>query len=162
MIAALLVMILGMLYVIDEGPYRLWSVRVKRNISENREDYRVVSFVIFDYKYILNQMTSFREEKGNDAVTVSNSIATHLDSFYRSTGRISYEGTYFDDNYTPEHMESFRRMQEDLEAALSVYCHLTKEEVAALADYSVVKRAALIEEGLHRETDEGGKEAGEE
>lgn len=161
-IAALLVMILGMLYVIDEGPYRLWSVRVKRNISENREDYRVVSFVIFDYKYILNQMTSFREEKGNDAVTVSNSIATHLDSFYRSTGRISYEGTYFDDNYTPEHMESFRRMQEDLEAALSVYCHLTKEEVVALADYSVVKKAALIEEGLHRETDESGQEAGEE
>lgn len=195
-IAALLVMILGMLYVIDEGPYRLWSVRVKRNISENREDYRaelaaceeagqwremyalydvksldhtsdfqdyrVVSFVIFDYKYILNQMTSFREEKGNDAVTVSNSIATHLDSFYRSTGRINYEGTYFDNNYTPEHMESFSRMQEDLEAALSVYCHLTKEEVAALADYSVVKKAALIEEGLHRETDEGGKEAGKE
>lgn len=194
-IAALLVMILGMVYVIKEGPYRLWARRVEKDIAKNMDNYRaeltaceeagqwrrlyalhdikcldhtrdfqdytVISFVIFDYKSILNQMTGFREEGGNDAAAVSNRIASHLDSFYKSTGRLTYESAYYDDNFTPEHMESYRWMQGDLEAALSVYCHLTKEEVAALPDYSMVKKAALIEEGLHREPDEVKEEAEE-
>ncbi|MDE6404567.1 MAG: zinc ribbon domain-containing protein [Lachnospiraceae bacterium] len=187
-IAALLVMVLGMIYVMDRGPYYLWSSRIERDIAKNVQkygaelsaceeagawrrlyalhdvksldhtrdfqEYTVLSFVIFDYKSILNQMTSFREENGNDAATASARMASHLDSFYKSTGRSTFGSTYFDNNYTPKHMEAYGRMQEDLEAALSVYCHLTKEEVAALSDYSVVKKAALIEEGLHREADE--------
>ncbi len=194
-IAALLVMVLLMAYVINDGPYRLWSGRIKKDIAKNRESYRaalsaseeagewrrmyalydgkslshtgdfqdytVISFVIFDYKSILNQMTIYMEGTVDDAATVSARMASHLDSFYKSTGRLTYESAYYDDNFTPEHMESYRRMQEDLEAALSVYCNLTKEEVAALADYSVVKKAALIEEGLHREAEET-KEAAEE
>lgn len=188
-IAVLLAMIVGMIYVINDGPYYLWSSRVNKDIAKNLENYRaelraceeagewrklyalhdaksldhtrdfqdytVLSFVIFDYKSILNQITIFMEEEGeDDTAAVSSRMASHLDSFYKSTGRLTYESSDYDNNYTPERMESYRRMQEDLEAALSVYCHLTKEEVAALADYSVMKKAALIEEGLRREADE--------
>ena len=48
-------------------------------------------------------------------------------------------------------------MAEDLEAALFTYCHLTKEELALLPDYSVAKKSALIEEGLLREASDEGE-----
>lgn len=193
-IAVLLMMILGMVFVINDGPHYLWARRVERDIAKNMENYRaelsaceeagqwrrlyalydnkslshtrdfqeytVLSFATFDYKSVLNQMTIFRVDEGKGADAVSARIASHLDSFYKNTERLTFESDYFDNNYTPEHMEAYGRMREDLEAALSTYCHLTKEEVAALADYSVVKKAALIEEGLRRETDES-KEAEE-
>ena len=193
-IAVLLMMILGMVFVINEGLHYVWALLEERAIVKNMDNYRaelpaweaaaqwrqvdavydnkslshtrdfqeytVLSFATFDYKSVLNQMTIYRVDEGKEADAVSTRIASHLDSFYKTTERLTFESDYFDNNYTPEHMESYGRMREDLEAALSTYCHLTKEEVAALADYSVVKKAALIEEGLRREADES-KEAEE-
>lgn len=192
-IAVLLVMVLGMIYVMEDGPFYLWSGRVKRDVAKNMQNYRAelsaceeagqwrqlyafydaksldrtgdfqeytqLYFIIYDYKSILNQITRFREGTQEDAAEVSSRMASHLDSFYKTAGRVSFEGAYYDSGYTQTHMESYARMQEDLEAALTVYCHLTKEEVAALSDYSLAKKAALIEEGLGRETDGMRKEA---
>lgn len=186
-IAVLLVMVMGMFYVIDAGPYYLWANRIEKDIAKNRESYKaelaacekagqwrklyafydakeldhtrdlqeytVLHFMIFDYKSILNQITLFREGSSEDAEAVSSKMASHLESFYKSAGRLTYGSEYYDSSYTPEHKESYGRMQEELETVLSVYCHLTQEEVEALADYSEAKKAALIEEGLQREAD---------
>ena len=39
-IAVLLMMILGMVFVINEGPHYLWARRVERDIAKNMENYR--------------------------------------------------------------------------------------------------------------------------
>lgn len=195
-IAVLLVMVLGMIYAINDGPYYLWSKGVKKDIAENAEEYRaeleacekagqwrklyafydaknldhtrdfhdytVLYFMIFDYKSIFNEMIRSMEGTADDAAAVSSKIASHLDSFYKAAGRVTYESAYFDENYSQEHLASYGQMQEELEAALSVYCHLTKEEISALSDYSLSKKAALIEEGMQREEDQDQGEAAEE
>lgn len=195
-IAALLVMILGMIYAINEGPYRIWSSRVKKDIAKNAQEYRaelgaceeagqwrklyafydvknldstrdfqdytVFHFMIFDYKSILNEMTRIREGTVEDTAAVSSKIASHLDSFYKSAGRVTYESAYYDDNYSPVHTASYERIQEELEAALYVYCHLTKEELSAFPDCSLSKKAALIETGMCREPAQDKGEATEE
>jgi len=72
-------------------------------------------------------------------------------------GRVSYESVYYDDCYSPAHVAAYERMQTELEAALSVYCHLTDEEISALSDYSLIKRAGLLEEGLCRQAEKKGE-----
>lgn len=195
-IAVLLVMVLGMIYAINDGPYYLWSKGVKKDIAENAEEYRaeleacekagqwrrlyafydaksldhtrdfqeyaVLYFMIFDYKSIFNEITRFRGGTSDDAAATSSKIASHLDSFYKAAGRVVYESPYYDENYSPAHQASFAQMQEELEAALSVYCYLTEEEIAALPDYSMLKKAALIEEGMRREADQDKGETAEE
>lgn len=194
--AVLLVMVLGMIYVIDDGPYYLWSSRVKKDVAKNAEtyrselealeeagrwrklyafydaknldstrdfqDYTVLYYMIFDYKSILNEMTCFLGEDGDDAAAAASKIASRLDNFYKAAGRVTYESDYYDDCYSAEHMASYERMQEELAAALSVYCHLTEEEISMLSDYSLTKKAKLIEEGLRRGADEEQEEAVEE
>lgn len=192
-VAVLLVMVLGMIYVIDDGPYYLWSSRVKKDVAKNAEtyrseleameeagswrklyafydaktldstrdfqDYTVLYYMIFDYKSILNEMTCFLGEDGEDAAAAASKIASRLDNFYKAAGRVTYESDYYDDCYSAEHMASCARMQEELEAALSVYCRLTDEEISMLSDYSLTKKAGLIEEGLRRGADEKQEEA---
>lgn len=187
-IAVLLVMVLGMIYVIDDGPYYLWSNRVKKDVAKNAEtyraelnameeagqwrklyayydaktldstrdlqDYTVLYYMIFDYKAILNEITYFRQEDGDDAAAAASKIASHLDNFYKAAGRVTYESDYYDGCYSQEHVSSYEWLQEELETALSVYGNLTDGELSALADYSLVKKAELIEEGLCREADE--------
>lgn len=188
-IAVLFVMIIGMVYMGNEGPYRIWSGRVKHDIAVNAEEYKetlsayekegdwlslyafyearnlghtdafreysILYFVIFDYKNILNCVTRYRmEPEEGTAAVCADRIAQHLDSFYKTTGRISYESAYYDGNFTPEHQEAYARLREEIEALLSAYCGLTKEELALLPDYSVSKKGSLIEEGLLRYEEE--------
>lgn len=195
MIAVLLAMIIGMIYIRNEGPYRIWLSGVKKDIAQNAaayeaqlrayeqegewlslyafyntrnlsctsefREYSLFSFMIFDYKSILAGVSRYIEEPENLSAAESAAlIAGHLDSFYKYVERIGYESGYYDDNYTPEHQEAYARIREDLEAVLSVYCHLTEEELALLSDYSVSKKSALIEEGLLRYKD--GRKGAEE
>ena len=132
-----------------------------KNISytEEMREYRVLEFMISDYKGVLNELTRYRDRESDADVAYSASrIANYLDGYYRAVGRISYEGKYYEECYTPERQESYERMTGELEAALLTYGHLTKEELALLPDYSVAKKSALMEEGLLREAaDEGEK-----
>lgn len=193
-IAMLLVMVLGMVFAINDGAYYLWSSRVKKDVAQNAEKYRgelnaleeagewrrlhafydaksldstrdlkeytVLYFMIYDYKSVLNEITRLQEGDVDGLAAAASKMSSHLDNFYKSVGRVSYESAYYDDCYSKTHVASYERMQEELEAALSVYCHLTDEEISALSDYSLVKRAGLIEEGLCREA--GKKEVPEE
>lgn len=192
-IAVLFVMVIVMIFVGNEGPFRIWSNQLKRDVEKNGKqygqmlhayeeegnwrafqalyeakeigyagkmlEYRVLPFVISDYKGVLNELARYRDgDTGGDAATSASRIANYLDSFYKAAGRISYQGQYYDESYTPERQESYDRMAKDLEAALLTYAHLTEEELALLPDYSVAKKSVLIEEGLLRETvDEGEK-----
>ena len=193
-IAVLLVMVMGMVFAINDGAYYLWSSRVKKDVAKNTEkyraelnvleeagewrrlhafydaksldstrdlkDYTVLYFMIYDYKSILNEITRLQEDDVDDLAAAASKMSSHLDNFYKAVGRISYESAYYDDCYSKTHMASYERMQEELEAVLSVYCHLTDEEISVLPDYSLVKRAGLIEEGLCREAEK--KEVSEE
>lgn len=184
-IAMLLVMILGMVYAIEKGPYYLWKSQVERDIAKNGQayreelnafeaagqwrelyafydaksldstrdfnDYTVFYFSIYDYKSILNEITRLREQDAFDTAASAAKIASHLDNFYKAVGRVSYDSAYYDDCYSTVHAASYERMREELETVLSVYCHLTQEEISALPDYSMIKRAGLLEEGLARE-----------
>ncbi len=194
-IATLLVMILGMIYAIEKGPYYFWKSQVERDIVKNAQtyreelnafeeagqwrklhafydaksldstrdfnDYTVLYFMIYDYKSILNEITRLREQDAEDAAVSASKIAEHLDDFYKAVGRVSYDSTYYDDCYSTVHMASYERMQEELETVLSAYCHLTAEEILALPDYSLIKRAGLIEQGLAREEEKKGEAAEE-
>ena len=192
-IAVLFVMVILMFFVGSEGPFRIWSNRMKRDVEKNAaqyrqtlrayeeegnwrafyalydaknisyteemREYRVLEFMISDYKGVLNELTRYRDRESDADVAYSASrIANYLDGYYRAVGRISYEGKYYEECYTPERQESYERMTGELEAALLTYGHLTKEELALLPDYSVAKKSALMEEGLLREAaDEGEK-----
>lgn len=194
-IATLLVMILGMIYVVEKGPYYLWKSQVERDIAKNAQmyreelnafeeagqwrklhafydaksldstsdfnDYTVLYFMIYDYKSILNEVTRLRGQDADDTAVSASRIAEHLDNFYQAAGRVSYDSAYYDDCYSAVHMASYERMQEELETVLSVYCHLTKEEISALPDYSLIKRAGLIEEGLAGKEERKGEAAEE-
>lgn len=186
-IAVLFVMVIVMIFVGNEAPFRIWSNQLERDVEQNAEqyrqtlrdyeeegnwrafyalydaknisyteemqEYRVLGFMISDYKGVLNELTRYMDQEPDVDVSYSASrIANYLDNFYRAAGRISYEGQYYDDSYTPERLESFDRLTKDLEAALFTYCHLSKEELALLPDYSVAKKSALIKEGLLRES----------
>lgn len=130
--------------------------------TDEMQEYRVLEFMIADYKGVLNELTRYRDQETEADVSASASrIANYLDSYYKAAGRITYEGQYYDESYTPERQESYARITKDLEAALFTFGHLTKEELALLPDYSVAKKSALIEEGLLRETVKNRKE-GEE
>lgn len=128
------------------------------DIAHNQQqDYTVLYFLIYDYKSIFNEITRFREGDMDDADEAASQIASRLDDFYKAVGRASYESAYYDGCYSEAHTASYERMRKELEAALSVYCHLTDEEIAALPDYSLIKRAGVIEEGLCREAEEKGE-----
>lgn len=189
-IAVLLVMVMGMVFAINDGAYYLWSSRVKKDVAKNAEkyraelnvleeagewrrlhafydaksldstrdlkDYTVLYFMIYDYKSILNEITRLQEGDVDDMAAAASEMSSHLDNFYKAVGRVSYESAHFDACYSTAHVASYERMQEELEAVLSVYCHLTDEEISLLPDYSLVKRAGLIEEGLCREAEKKG------
>lgn len=189
-IAVLLVMVMGMVFAINDGAYYLWSSRVKKDVAKNAEkyraelnvleeagewrrlhafydaksldstrdlkDYTVLYFMIYDYKSILNEITRLQEGDVDDMAAAASEMSLHLDNFYKAVGRVSYESAHFDACYSTAHVASYERMQEELEAVLSVYCHLTDEEISLLPDYSLVKRAGLIEEGLCREAEKKG------
>lgn len=189
-IAVLLVMVMGMVFAINDGAYYLWSSRVKKDVAKNAEkyraelnvleeagewrrlhafydaksldstrdlkDYTVLYFMIYDYKSILNEITRLQEGDVDDVAAAASEMSSHLDNFYKAVGRVSYESAHFDACYSTTHVASYERMQEELEAVLSVYCHLTDEEISLLPDYSLVKRAGLIEEGLCREAEKKG------
>lgn len=127
------------------------------DITRNQQEYTVLYFLIYDYKSIFNEITRFREGDMDDADEAASKIASRLDDFYKGIGRVSFESAYYDECYSEAHMASYERMQEELEAALSVYCHLTDEEIAALRDYSLIKRAGMIKEGLCREAEKKGE-----
>lgn len=191
-IAVLFVMVILMVFVGNEGPFRIWSNQLERDVEKNgqqygqtlrayeekgewrafyafyeakaigytdvMQEYRVLPFAISEYKGVLNELTRYRDrDTGGDASSSASRIANYLDNFYRAAGRTSYQGQYYDECYTPERQESYDRMAGDLEAALFTYCHLTKEELALLPDYSVAKKSALIEEGLLREASDEGE-----
>lgn len=114
--------------------------------------YRVIYYAIFDYKYILNSVLNHSEDDlYYNAESIAPRIAEYLDDFYQAVERTTYNGAYYDDNYTPQHQEALERLQSDLEAVLITYCHLTEEEVSVLSDYSLAKKGNLIKEGLLRE-----------
>lgn len=133
--------------------------------TDTFREYTVLYQTIFDYKCILNNITRQRTGRSYYSDSVSETaawIAQYLDTFYQSVERTAYEGTYYEDCYQPEHREAYARLRQDLEAVLAAYCHLTKEELEALPDYSVAKKGSLIEEGLCRETDADDREGAEE
>lgn len=134
--------------------YDAKSLDITRN---QQQDYTVLYFLIYDYKSIFNEITRFREGDVDDAAAAASEMSSHLDNFYKAVERVSYESAYYDGCYSAAHVASYERMQEELEAALSVYCHLTDEEIAALPDYSRIKMAEVIEEGLCREAEEKGE-----
>lgn len=190
-IAVLLVMILGMVFAINDGAYYLWSSRVKKDVAKNAEkyraelnafeeagewrglhayydaksldstrdlkDYTVLYFMIYDYKSVLNEIARLQEGDLDDVAAAASKMSSHLDNFYKAVGRVSYESAYYDDCYSPAHVAAYERMQTELEAALSVYCHLTDEEISELSDYSLIKRAGLLEEGLCRQAEKKGE-----
>lgn len=145
-------------YEQDGDWMRLYAYYDANNLSYTNDfhEYRILYYTIFDYKCILNDITRYRTgDSYYTAEEVSSRIAEYLDSFYQSVERVTYEAEYYDDNYSPGHKEAYARIREDMEAVLSAYCHLTKEELKALPDYSVAKKSSLLEEGLLRETDRG-------
>lgn len=127
------------------------------DITRDFQEYTVLCFMIYDYKSTLNEITRFREQDEEDAAAAASEIASHLDRFYKAAGRVSYESAYYDNCYSPQHVASYERMQEELETVLSVYCCLTDEEISALPDYSQIKRAELLGEGLCREAEKKGE-----
>lgn len=133
------------------------------NYTNHLHEYMVLYYAIYDYKSVLDYITRYKTEpEYYTADRVSAQIAEGLDSFYKSVERTTYESTYYDDNYRPEHMEAYARIREDLETVLRAYCHLTEEELAVLPDYSVAKKGSLIEDGLLRENSVDNGEAEEE
>lgn len=120
--------------------------------TENFGKYTAVYNAASNYKAILDFITRSRSNSEYyNAGEVSRWIADYLDRFYDYEQRISYSSDYYDDFYTAEHKEALALMREDLDAALITYCHLTKEELELLPDYSTAKKCSLIEEGLLRE-----------
>ncbi len=145
------------------GLYAFYDAKNLGHTDAFRE-YMVLYYTIFDYKCILNNITRLRNGRSYySASEAADQIAQYLDSFYQSVERTTYESAYYEDSYKTEHQEAYARIRQDLEAVLAAYCHLTKEELEALPDYSIAKKGKLIEEGLLREVDmDGGKEAAEE
>lgn len=192
-IAVLFAMVVGMIYIGSEGPYRIWASGVRKEIARNVGDYRakldayeqegdwlslyafydarnltyyseefreysILYFMIFEYRCTLNVIFRYRAEPERYSTAErATLIASHLDSFYRSVERIGYESDYYDINYTPEHQDAYARIREDMEAVLTAYCDLTEEEILLLPEYSISKKAVLIEEGLLRQEAERKK-----
>lgn len=134
--------------------FALYSFYDAKNLSygESFREYRVIYYAVFDYRSILNCVLSHEEEDVYySAEVIAPRIADYLDGFYQSVERTDYGGAFYDDNYTPQHLDALARLRGDLEAALMAYCHLTEEEVSVLSDYSTAKKGNLIKEGLLRE-----------
>ena len=131
--------------------------------SDSFREYVAVYNAAYNYKGILDYITrGYSDSDYYNAGEVSRWLADYLDRFYDCEQRISYSGDYYNVSYAPEHREALACMQEDLDAVLMTYCHLTKEELELLPDYSAAKKQALIEEGLLRENKDEDKEEGTE
>ena len=145
------------------GLYAFYNAKEFYYDSENFREYMAVYNASFEYKTILDYITrGYSDSDYYNAGAVSRWIADCLDRFYGYEQRISYSGEYYNDSYAPEHMDALARMREDLDAVLMTYCHLTKEELELLPDYSTAKKQSLIEEGLLRENVNGDKGEGTE
>lgn len=121
--------------------------------SEGFRQYMAVYYASVNYEGILDYITRcYTAPEYYKVQDVSRWIAKYLDGFYDYVQRISYAGEYYDACYAPGHQEALMRMWEDLDALLMTYCHLSKEELELLPDYSTAKKGSLIEEGLLRES----------
>lgn len=117
-------------------------------------EYSTIKHAAFEYEFLLSDIMRHNEESSyNNAENLAPRIADGLESFYKNVYRIGYESEYYDAQYTPVHKEALERINEDMDAVLFAYCHLTKEEIEKLPDYSVTMKSSLIEAGLLRKND---------
>lgn len=146
------------------GMYAFYNAKELYYDSESFREYMAVYNASFNYKGVLDYAPCGRSNTDYyNAGNVSRWLAEYLDRFYDYEQRISYSSDYYDASYAPEHMEALACMREDLDAVLMAYCHLTKEELELLPDYSTAKKQSLLEEGLLRENvDENKGEETEE
>lgn len=133
------------------GLYAFYNAKEMYYDTECSQKYMAVYNAAFNYKGIFNYLTrSYSDSEYYNAAEVSRWIADYLDRFYDYALRTSYAGEYYDESYAPQHMEAIAGMWRDLDALLITYCHLTKEELELMPDYSTVKKGNLIKEGLLR------------
>ncbi|MBD5522318.1 MAG: zinc ribbon domain-containing protein [Lachnospiraceae bacterium] len=135
------------------GLYTLFNEK-RLGYVDTFEEYYTVKQAAFEYELILDDIMRYDEDSTYyNAKNLSQRIAENLERFYKDVYRIGYENDYYDNQYAPVHKEALERINEDMEAVLLVYAHLTKEELDKLPDYSVSMKSSLIEEGLLRNAD---------
>lgn len=118
------------------------------------EEYITIRYAASVYGSIMADIMRYTEDSTYyNAKNLSQRIAENLERFYKNIYRIGYENEYYDAQYAPVHKEALERINEDMEAVLLAYGHLTKEELDKLPDYSVSMKSSLIEEGLLRNAD---------
>lgn len=135
------------------GLYTLFNEK-RLSYVDTFEEYYMIKQAAFEYEFILDDIMRYNEDSTYYSVeTLALRIADSLERFYRDVYRIGYENDYYDNQYAPVHKEALERVNEDMEAVLFTYCHLTKEEIEKLPDYSVSVKSSIIEEGLLRKAD---------
>ena len=135
------------------GLYTLFNEK-RLSYVDTFEEYYTIKQAAFEYEFILDDIMRYNEESSYYSVeTLAPRIADSIERFYRDVYRIGYENDYYDNQYAPVHKEALERINEDMEAVLFTYCHLTKEEIEKLPDYSVSMKSNIIEEGLLRKAD---------
>ncbi len=118
---------------------------------DNFEEYNAIRYAASEYASITADIMRHDEENPyRNAKNLAQRVAENLERFYKNVYRTGYENEHYDAQYAPVHKEALERINEDMEAILLAYCHLTREEIDNLPDYSLSMKSSLIEEGLLR------------